>query len=387
MKTARSRIYPPRFLFFSAQLMSGTAKAVILPILPIYMRELGFSIATLGIFTAGSGFALMIFEPLWGVWADKVGAKRIFVLTNLFTPLVLFSYTLVKDFGMFGALMFFSGVWQCAWVVSSRMLARTASTKGGRAFGAWYTIFAAAGLIGPAIGGYTAAIDYSLTFYVATVIALIAFLLSFGAPDSGRKHMPNEKDKVRGLNKEEKSILVVMSSLIILPMYLVAVSRTFLPVLAKEKLFLGPLEVSWIFTIMGILGLIAPLLFSELSDRIGMKTMILIGMLLQATSFLLFPVASGMMMLALTAVIFGLGTAGTNPLMMALLMERIPIPKQGFTLGAYGFCEDIGLTLGPLIVGYIYQDYGAEFPFYMTSGLMLFNLVLSIPLLRNIDRK
>jgi predicted MFS family arabinose efflux permease len=48
----------------------------------------------------------------------------------------------------------------------------------------------------------------------------------------------------------------------------------------------------------------------------------------------------------------------------------------------YGAGEDVGIFAGPLVAGYLYQDYGAEFSFYITAALMLANIMLSMPLLR-----
>jgi len=381
VKNVRSRISPPIFLFFSSYLLTGVARWTIAPILPIYVRDLGFSIADLGIVSAGSGLALMIFEPICGLWADKVGAKGIFIFSALLMPLIVFSFTLSGDFAVFAALMFFSGLSLGAGGVSSRMLARMGGWKGGRAFGAWYAAFSAAGVIGPAIGGFTATIDYRLAFYVAAVIGIVAFFLSLGTSGTDNAHLLDKGHETRGLDREEKRLVIAVSSLMILPMFLISVHRTFLPVFAKEKFLLSPSEISSLFTIIGVVGLFAPLIFSEFSDRIGMRRMIMLGMALQASSFLLLPVASGIMMLVLAAFILGLGNAATSPLTMALLMEKISASKQGLVLGVYGFCENVGITLGPLIVGFIYQNYGAEFSFYATSGLMLVNLIFCIILL------
>jgi len=383
MKNFRRRIPLPLLLFFSSQLMGCIAKRIITPILPIYVRDFGFSIAELGIISAGFGVGLMIFEPLWGILADKVRPKKIFTVSLSFSPLIMFSYTLVGDLATFTALMFFSGVWECAFGVSSRMLAREAISKGGRAFGAWFTIFSAAELIGPVLGGYTAITSYNLTFYVGTVIALIAFFLSFGASTSESTHLASKQDRPKGLDKEEKTTLIITSSLIILPWFLIFVYRTFLPVFAKEELLLNPLEIGLIFAVISVVGIFASMLFGGLSDRVGRKKIIVLGMLLQAFSFLLLPISSSTMLLVLTAIILGVGIAAINPAMMALLTEKIPISKQGLALGVYGSGEDVGIWIGPLIVGYIYQNYGAEVSFYITAGLMFFNLILSILLLKN----
>jgi predicted MFS family arabinose efflux permease len=68
--------------------------------------------------------------------------------------------------------------------------------------------------------------------------------------------------------------------------------------------------------------------------------------------------------------------------MMAFLISRIRSSNRGLAIGVYGAGEDVGILAGPLVAGYLYQDYGAEFSFYITATLMLANIMLSMPLLR-----
>ena len=161
-----------------------------------------------------------------------------------------------------------------------------------------------------------------------------------------------------------------------------------MPVFAKEstKLLLNPLEIGLTFTIMGIVGLFAPLLLGDLSDRIGRIKIIVLGMGLQALSFLLLPMTTDIVMLYLTAVIIAVGNAAVNPAMMALLTDKLRPSNHGFAIGVYGAGEDIGILLGPLIAGYIYQNHSAELSFLLAAVFMLVNIIVSIPLLKRIER-
>lgn len=384
LKTVKNTIRFPTLVLFLAFLVDGIAFRMITPILSIYVIDLGFSIVDLGIISAAFGLGLLISEPFWGMLTNRIGGKKVFSLCLLMTSLSIFSFTLLRDLLSFIALRFLAGVSMGALGPSSRTLVRTAISKGGRAFGAWYMIFAAADLIGPAIGGYVATASYSLAFYTAAAAAFIALFLSFGAPDSKSVDSVNNGNNRGSMDKTVKKTLFITSSLTILPMFLSFVFTTFMPVFAKEKLLLNPLEIGLAFTFMGVVGLFAPLVFGELSDRIGRKRIIIFGMLLGAFSFLLLSIVSGIIMLYLTAVISGLGNAAVNPSMMALLTDKVQNSNMGFALGVYGAGEDIGMWIGPLIVGYVYQIYSAELSFYLTAGLILFNIVAAIPLLKKI---
>ena len=106
------------------------------------------------------------------------------------------------------------------------------------------------------------------------------------------------------------------------------------------------------------------------------------AMVLQVSSFVLLPLIAGFPMLCLTAILLGLGEAAISPCMMSFLVGKIRLSNRGLAIGVYGAGEDIGILTGPMIVGYLYQEHGADFSFYITAVLMLTNILISIPLLR-----
>ena len=389
MRPLKIQAMLPFVLYFSSLLIRWTAVFAISPVLPIYVRDLGFSIADLGIIAASTGVALMIFEPLWGLLTDRVGAKKILLLSTLVAAFITFSYTFVRDFSGFILLRFLTGVFGSAAGVSSRTLALKVVSRGERAFGVWHTIFAAAGVTGPLIGGYLATTSYDLVFYTSTAISLVAFFISFGIPESTNSHPLGKEFALKNMSKAERKILLITSALIIMPVFLKSVYTTFMPVFAKEspKFLLSPFEIGLAFTAIGVVGFLVPLLFSELSNKTGTMIVITFGMLLLASSLLLMPVITGLPLLYLASIILGIGEAAVSPLMMAFLTGKIHLSKRGLAIGIYGAGEDIGILLGPIIGGYVYQSYGAESSFYLTAILMLINTVISIPLLKKAQHK
>ena len=384
MQSLRKRITPPLFFLFSAQLISRTAAAAIGPVFPIYMRDLGFAIADLGIVSTSLGVALIVFEPLWGSLINRLGAKKIFLLSTLIMALVLFSYALVSDLAGFVFVRFLTGVVGSANAVSTRTLVWQAIPRKERAFGVWYTISAAAGVIGPIIGGIVATQGYILAFYASAAIAAASFFLSFGTPESGSEESANTGSTIRGMDRSEKMVLLVASALIVLPYFLRTVYLTFVPVFAKEstKFLLGPVEIGMVVAAMGVAGFFAPLAFSELAGKKGVKNVIVMGMILQVCAFILLPIVSGFSALCLTAALLGLGEAAISPCMMAFLIGKIRSSNRGLAIGVYGAAEDVGILTGPLVTGYLYQDYGAESSFYFSAALMVANTVIAIPLFR-----
>lgn len=387
MKSVRSYSSLKRGLFFSSQLIRMTGSQILGLILPIFIRDSGFSIVELGMITAGFGISLMIFEPIWGILVDKIGAKTIYVITSLAAPIIIFSYTLVGDLTMFAMLRFIQGAFACGSGVSSRTCARTAIAKGGRAFGLWATILSAAGLIGPVVGGYIAETSYRMAFYAASIISAIAFLLAFSAPTSQRPTVANGEVEQIGWTKDEKKTLVILTLMIVIPYFVMFGYRTYVPVFAKEspKFLLSTVEIGYVFMLYGVVGTVAPLLLGELSERVGRRNIIIVGMVFEALAFVLLPWASGIVLLSVTAMLLSFGNSATSPIMMALLTDKISKAKHGLALGLYGSGEDLGIWLGPLMIGYLYQTYSAELSFLVTAAIMLVTIVFSFFILKKAE--
>jgi MFS family permease len=88
------------------------------------------------------------------------------------------------------------------------------------------------------------------------------------------------------------------------------------------------------------------------SDRIGRKSLIVAGMLLQAAALALLACsAGGLGPAAAAAVALGAGTALVYPTLIAAISDQVsPIARAG-TIGVYRFWRDMGYVAGGLIAG------------------------------------
>ncbi|MFB7915828.1 MFS transporter [Streptomyces sp. NPDC056061] len=91
----------------------------------------------------------------------------------------------------------------------------------------------------------------------------------------------------------------------------------------------------------------------HLADRIGRRTPIVVGMLVQAAGFVLVlalldhPLLAGV----LSAVVLGLGTALVYPALIASVCDHAHPAWRANALGAYRFWRDIGYAAGALVAG------------------------------------
>ncbi|XP_070552560.1 major facilitator superfamily domain-containing protein 6-like [Ptychodera flava] len=66
-----------------------SAKAVLIPYLPVYFKQLGISSVHIGIIFGLEPFIGFIFKPLWGMLADKFSKQRLILVCGLITSMIL----------------------------------------------------------------------------------------------------------------------------------------------------------------------------------------------------------------------------------------------------------------------------------------------------------
>lgn len=122
-----------------------------------------------------------------------------------------------------------------------------------------------------------------------------------------------------------------------------------------------------IYSMEGAAGLGGRLLFGVLADRLGAKRVLVAGLVIQAfaaASYLLVRQLDGFY---LVAIVFGLAYGGVMPLYATLAREAFGPRILGTVLGAASMVSSLGMALGPLAGGWLYDRYGSYAWLYLGS--------------------
>jgi MFS transporter, DHA1 family, multidrug resistance protein len=120
--------------------------------------------------------------------------------------------------------------------------------------------------------------------------------------------------------------------------------------------------------------------WGTLSDRIGRKPVLLIGILGYAIAMFIFGLATRFWMLFVARTFSGVLSSATMPTAMAYISDNLPEEKRGGAMGQLGAATGLGVVLGPLLGGFLSTD-SLSLPFFVGSGLALLSLVLVFILL------
>ena len=112
-----------------------------------------------------------------------------------------------------------------------------------------------------------------------------------------------------------------------------------------------------IYSVEGLAGLFGRVAFGLLGDRFGAKRVLLGGLLVQAFAAGAYFFAREPMGFYAVAVVFGFAYAGVMPLYSVLARENFPLPIMGTVVGAAAMASSLGMAVGPLGGGLIYDAF------------------------------
>lgn len=137
-----------------------------------------------------------------------------------------------------------------------------------------------------------------------------------------------------------------------------------------------------IYSMEGAAGLGGRLLFGALADRYGAKPILVAGLLVQAVAAAGYLAVNQLDGFYAVALVFGLAYGGTMPLYASLARDAFDPRILGGVLGAASLLSSLGMALGPVVGGWLYDRYGSYTWLYIGSmlvGLAAAAIALAFP--------
>ncbi|UCC53488.1 MAG: MFS transporter [Anaerolineaceae bacterium] len=347
-----------------ALMMTGVG--IIFPIYARRLSELGGGVQTLGVMTVAFMLAQLIFAPIMGSLADRIGRKPIilislaaFTLANigyLFAPTTT-AIILIR--ALQGALS--SGLYPSSMAMVGDIMPEK---ERGRWVGILSASYAAGFIFGPLVGGILYdGWGFAAPFVVSAIMASLAFAAAAifvreTLPESARTAVSKSPTRPRfSLRNRDWSWLprpLTMLGALLLIDFSVVFAFAFVE---PQMIFTMYDDLGWSTVQFGILvgayGLTAAVgqaVAGPLSDRFARFPIIIIGILLNALFYAGLLMFTQFPILVLTAVVAGTGEALLMPSLSAYYLDVASEQHRSRVMGLKESAAAAGGVAGPLLI-------------------------------------
>lgn len=371
------------------------------PVLPRFAQDLGAGPEMIGLIVAASTVTGVVVKLPAGALSDLVGRRSMMLLGCFFFAGPPFLYPFVEAPGTLVALRFLHGFATAIFGPVAAAFVADLSQRGRAEKLGW---FAAAGdlggTLGPLLGGlllfYTA--SYDATFWTVGALGVLPIFMVIRLP---RDHRP---DAVRvslaershqfwgGIREVIGSRAIVIASTLEAALYVgYGAFLGFFPPYARS-IGLNDAQIGLVMGGQLATTMLAKPLSGRLSDRLGRKPMILVGLLLCAVTLPVVPTLTSLWLLLSVSALFGLGVAIVTPSTTALVADLVKTRRMGSAMGVFGTIWDCGEAAGPIMAGFLIASLSYAPAFGLIAILMaaisvLFLVAVRDPTLRPRDRK
>jgi MFS family permease len=372
-------------------LLADVASEMLYPVIPVYLKEIGFSVLLIGILEGVVNFTAGISKGYFGKWSDEKGVRLPFVklgylLSTISKPLMAtFVYPLwiffVRTIDRLG-----KGIRTAA---RDALLSQEATkeTKA-RVFG----FHRGMDTVGAAIGPILALLflffhpgKYKTLFYLAFIPGVLSILFIFLLKEKKREPVSTlGKGNFFSFFKYWKianpEFRRVVPGLLLFALF--NSSDIFLLLITKETIgdktvtLLGNVFNADTITIAAyvfynLVYAIASYPMGMLADKLNFKKIIMLGFILFAFVYGGFAFSPSVTVIFILFIVYGIYAAATEGVIKAWITNLSHNENTATAIGFYTSCESICSLLASIIAGVLWTNFGSAYTFIVPAAIAI----------------
>jgi DHA1 family multidrug resistance protein-like MFS transporter len=370
------------FTLYIIFILTGIGYGIITPIIPVYINQLGISAFLFGIMTSSFTIAMTFSSTPGGILADKIGRKKVLLSGIFLLSIASLIFPFIKNAFLFILLRIIEGIGAGLLTPSAISYIHDFTTpeRRGKEMGTFNAVNMFGIIIGPAFGGLIAdKLGLKTPFIICGIIGIIATIY-------GIKSLSNIKSQIHHSNKiesKDKNIFSIINSMQMIALFIRGLSVQFvsgmfitiLPIFIVSKIKMKMSELGIFFFLYGLTTLLGSIVGGIIADKIGRKKpAIICGAVLSIILYVM-PFSYSFLHLIIAGILLGIFAGINNPALVALITESVPHDKKATSMGIYQTISGIGLIIGPITSGYLY-DRNLFYPFWLSAFLLLLGTII-----------
>ncbi len=360
------KVFISGFLFTSfASFSFFSSFYLLLPVIPLYVVNLGGSPFDVGIALGLFPIASILARPFIGVYADTQGRKLYMIIGGVIFLLASLLYSVTATLIVLFLLRLLHGLGMASFTTSSS--AYIADIIPRRRRGEAMSYFASANNIALIVGPYFALtlIDggggFSLVFFIAAILSGLCILSVLPVKDTPLAVRGGQKIFDKTLYRRE----VVFPSMVIgVGALTYAAIIAFLPVHAQQ---IGMDNPGVFFTAYGLSVIGSRVVASKLIDKIPRPKVVIFSAIPMLIAVALLAFTQNLLQLIFVAILYGIGLAFLLPAAQAFLVDRVKREERAKALGVFFSFLELGVGGGAIVLGIVAEYLGYQSAFIVAS--------------------
>ncbi|MDJ0989794.1 MAG: MFS transporter [Desulfobacterales bacterium] len=363
-------------LFFSI-FASVTGVGIVVPLLPVYARDLGAGGFAIGMLFGTFSIARTIFIPFFGRASDRRGRKPFIVGGMLGYALISLVYVAATSVQALIILRFFQGFASAMMMPVLQAYVGDITPEGREGFTmGQFNLATFAGLsLGPLMGGVISDHwDIDAAFVMMGLLALFGFLacalllpptrsetaLRRGTPPIAWRRLARDA----GIRSLFAFRLAYTAG--------IGVIWGFLPVYADQRFQPGAAAIGLLIMTGVLVSGLLHMPMGYLADRVNKALMVIGGGLVASAAMLGFTWADSFTAMLLGCVVFGMGGGIAMPALMGLAVQKgARVDAMGSVMSLLTLAHSLGMLAGALLAGMAMDWFDLSWAFPVGAVIMI----------------
>jgi MFS transporter, ACDE family, multidrug resistance protein len=369
------------WVLITANVVVALGYGVVSPVLPQYARNFGVSISAATFVITAFSLMRLVSAPASGLFVQKIGERRVYVsgllIVAVSTGACAFAQTywqllLFRSLGGFGSAMF---------TVSSLglMIRISPPDARGRVAGLFSSAFLIGSVAGPVLGSLTAGLGLAAPFAIYGVALLLAAAVVFVNLRHSSLAAPaddtHEPVTLR-IALHNRAYWSALFSNFTMGWSVFGLRIALVPLFVTEVLHRGPRTAGLALATFAVGNVAAVIPSGHLSDRIGRRTLLIVGLAVSGVSTMAVGLASSLTLFLAGALVAGAAAGMFTSPQQAAVADIIGSKARGGTaVATYQMMADFGAIVGSLAVGEIAQHVSFGAAFVISGAILLIGAV------------
>ena len=367
-------------------LFADIASEMLYPIIPVYLKEIGFSVLWIGILEGFVNFTAGISKGYFGKLSDEKGLRLPFVKLGYFLSAIskpLIGFFVAKFWIFFVRTLDRLG--KGVRVAAKDALLSQEATKEtkARVFGFNRSLDTAGATIGPAIALVFLLFypgQFKTLFYIAFIPGIISVLIIFFLKEKKQPVSTMEKGNFFSFFKYWKISTPEYKKLVIGLLLFALFNSSDIFLLLKTKEAIGDKTINILgATFTSDTITIAAYVFYNLvfalgcyplgimADKLGFKKIFIAGLLLFASVYAGFALDPSIAVIFALFLVYGLYAAATDGVTKAWITNIAHDKNTATAVGFYTSCQSICTLLASSVAGFLWDGFGSFYTFLITA--------------------